>query len=97
MMLRTFSAETLESKSLADQFQWRIVYSDRVPVQKWMVYFCESRGMMNDMARKMAEEDLKNPFIESNVFILQRWNADEERWDGDDAEGNDLTELCWEN
>lgn len=95
MILRTFSAQTLESKSEADTCPWRIVYADHLPVQEWRVYFCESRGMMNDMARKMADDDLKNPAIEVNIFILQRWNKDEERWDDDDEEGNDLSFLCF--
>lgn len=96
MMLRTFSAETLESKSLADQFPWRIVYADHVPVQTWSAYFCESREQMNEVARKMADSDLKNPFIHDNIFILQRWDSNEKRWDDYDENGDDLTNLCFD-
>jgi len=98
LIRQTYSTTTLDSKGLADDTPFRLVYADHVPVQEWTVWYAESLQAIFDQAQRRATQDLRaDSGVYDNVFIIQRWSAEESGWVDENEDGEDLTDLCFDD
>jgi hypothetical protein len=95
---KQFLTETLNAKGeYAETHPWRLLYADHLPVQEWTVWYGQTFTDIATKAKRRARDDLRpGSMVFDNVFIVQRWNEDEGIWDDYDDEGEDLTDIVFE-
>lgn len=91
--------ETISNATLnvypPNDHEYRLLYASNVPVDEWSVSYGTFEELA-EKARSRAKLDLRpSSMVFDNVFIISRWDG--ESWDDYDNDGNDLTDLAFDD
>lgn len=93
---KVYSTTTIDSKDVADEFPFRCLYANHLPVRSWTVWYGKTLEEVGHEARRQAQQDLEpGSGVTVNVFIAQQWNEGGDGWVGDSDDGIDLTDLMF--
>jgi hypothetical protein len=94
LLQETFTARILASPPPEPKYEFRLCYSDRVPVAVWTVWYGETLDEVVAQANKQAALDLRpSSPVTDNVFVVEQFHGGE--WDAYDPDGNDLTAAAF--